>query len=386
MTYDFDRTINRHGTYCTQWDFIFDRFGKADLLPFTISDMDFSIAPEVQQALAKQVEHGIFGYSRWNHDDFKGAIAHWFARRFACSIDPQTIAYSPSIIYSCAAFIDLYTQPGDGVLVHTPCYDAFINLIEQRGRTFVASPLRFEDSTYHLDLADLEQKLPQVKAILLCNPHNPTGIVFSKTDLQKIVALARAHDVAIISDEAHMDLVLPPYQHTPITSVWADYAKVVLATSTAKGFNLASLGGSYLLSNDPAIQHQFMLQLKRDGLSSPPILAILGTIHAYRFAQPWLEALLGYIQANLSYIDNFIESQNMAIRLHKNQATYFAWLDVSALGLSSNQIQAKLMDAGLAIMRGEVYLQHDPLFLRMNVACPRSKIQLALAGMQRAFS
>ncbi|NIZ18683.1 MalY/PatB family protein [Entomospira culicis] len=385
MPYDFTTFIDRRGTYSTQWDFVQDRFGKANLLPFTISDMDFAIAPEIQQALEKHVTHGIFGYSRWNHADFKEAIALWFSKRFTTTIDPNTIAYSPSIIYSCAQFIDLYTQEGDGVVVQTPCYDAFIPLIEGRNRHLIANPLRFDGTTYHLDLIDLAEKLPRAKAILLCNPHNPTGIIFSPEELSQIVALARQHDVAIISDEAHMDLVFSPHQHTPICAVWGDYPKVVLATSTAKGFNLASLGGSYLLSNDPTIKERFNQQLKRDGLSSPPILAILATISAYHQAEAWLEALLTQLERNRALLNDFFTQHLPQLQLHPSVATYFAWIDISSLHLSSAEVQQRLINHGLAIMKGETYRQESPLFLRMNIACPPSKIHQSLIQMHQAF-
>ncbi len=386
MTYDFDTVINRMGTYCTQWDFVADRFGVEGLLPFTISDMDFKAADEVVALLEQRTHHGIFGYSRWNHDDYKNAISHWFKQQFNTTINKEGLAYSPSIIYTCAAFIDLYSAEGDSVLVQTPCYDAFINLIEGRGRKLLANPLHYDGTHYSLDMTDLAEKMAHAKILLLCNPHNPTGLVFTEEQLTAIIALAKVHNVAVISDEAHMDLVFKGNRHVPINKVWGDYAKVVLATSTAKGFNLASLGGSYALINDPAIREKFINNLRRDGLSSPPILAITGTIVAYTHGLSWLNAVTDYIYANLDHIEQFFATHLPQMRLNRADSTYFAWINVSALNLGYTQIQEKLVANGLAIMSGTTYGQHAPQFLRMNIACPRSKVDTALKAMQTAFA
>jgi cystathionine beta-lyase len=325
-------------------------------------------------------------------DLLRGRESGWW---WVLMVDPIWLAIYYSVFhivikrqnpYSCVAFIDLYSTEGDSVIVQTPCYDAFINLIEGRGRKLLANPLHYDGTHYSLDMTDLAEKMAHAKILLLCNPHNPTGLVFTEEQLTDIIALAQQHNIAVISDKAHMDLVFKRAIHVPINKVWSDYAKVVLATSTAKGFNLTSLGGSYAFINDVPMHKKFVNNLRRDGLSSPPILAITGTIAAYTHGLNWLNAVTDYIHANLKYMEQFFAQNLPQVRLHRAEATYFAWINVSGLNLNYEQIQEKLIANGLAIMSGSTYGQHEPQFLRMNIACPRSKVDTALKAMKIAFN
>ena len=202
----FDEVIDRKGTYSTQWDYVEDRFGKKDLLPFTISDTDFAAPDNVLDALQKRLNHPVFGYTRWNHSDYKGSIVTWFKERFAADVKEDWIIYSPSVIYSIARLIEMNSTQGDGVVIQTPAYDAFFKTIKASKRNLVENPLLYRDGIYSLDFADLETKLakPENKILLICNPHNPTGRVWSKDDLEKIIALCKKHDVFLISDDIHM--------------------------------------------------------------------------------------------------------------------------------------------------------------------------------------
>ncbi|HIF6573820.1 TPA: MalY/PatB family protein, partial [Serratia marcescens] len=301
--FDFSTPIDRHGTWCTQWDYIADRFGSDDLLPFTISDMDFATAPCILEALQQRLQHGVLGYSRWQHEDFLGALRHWYQQRFNTAIDTATAVYGPSVIYMAAQLIRQWSIPGDYVVTHTPAYDAFYKVILANQRQLLACPLHKAGDDWRCDMAHLEALLarPQTKILLLCSPHNPTGKVWRRDELQQMAELCERHDVRVISDEIHMDMVWGEHRHTPwsqvATGAWA------LLTSGSKSFNIPALTGAYGFISDDASREAYFQQLKaRDGLSSPAVLAVAAHVAAYRHGEPWLDALRDYLQDNLTYV------------------------------------------------------------------------------------
>lgn len=375
--FDFSVPVDRHGTWCTQWDYVADRFGVADLLPFTISDMDFGTAPCVLDALQQRVAHGVLGYSRWNNDDFTGAIIHWMHSRFDSKIDPETLVYGPSVIYMVAEMIRQWSVPGEGVVVHTPAYDAFYKTISGNQRKLVAVPLLQSAGEWRCDMAELEQALsqPQNRVLLLCSPHNPTGKVWRRDELETIAALCEKHDVKVISDEIHMDMVWGDSVHTPWSSVarspWA------LFTSASKSFNIPALTGAWGVIGDADSREAWFQALKnRDGLSSPAVLAVVAHIAAYRDGAAWLDALRGYLQANLQYIADTLNTAFPALNWQPPQSTYLAWIDLRPLGIESNALQQELIHRQrVAIMPGETYGAEGHGFVRLNAGCPRSKLE-----------
>ena len=268
--FDFATPIDRHGTWCTQWDYVADRFGAADLLPFTISDMDFATAPCILDAVSQRLAHGVFGYSRWQNEAFLGAIAHWYASRFNSVIDPQTVVYGPSVIYMVAETIRQWSSEGDGVVVHTPAYDAFYKTITANRREIAPVPLTLTDNQWHCDMARLESALAEPKntLLLLCSPHNPTGKVWSREELQPMSALCQKHGVRVISDEIHMDMTWGEHRHIP----WSEVAQGpwALFTSGSKSFNIPAFTGAYGFIPEANARDSYLQALKaRDGLSSP---------------------------------------------------------------------------------------------------------------------
>ena len=272
----FDEVKDRRGTYCTQWDYVKDRFGKDDLLPFTISDMDLESPKEIVDALIKRINHRIFGYSRWNHDDFKNSIEGWYNRRFNFQIDKEWIVYSPSVIYAVSKFIEMKSEKGDGVLINTPGYDGFFKVIEDNDRKLLTSSLKKVKNSYEIDFDDFELKCREAKIFLLCSPHNPTGKVWTEEELKRMIEICKKYNVFIISDEIHMDIIYNG-KHQPILSQAGDYIEnIVLCTSASKTFNIPALCGSYLFITNQKDKDEFLRILKnRDALSSPSILAVI---------------------------------------------------------------------------------------------------------------
>jgi cystathionine beta-lyase len=376
--YGFGTVVDRHGTWCTQWDYVEDRFGVPDLLPFTISDMDFETAPEVLSALRGRLDHGVFGYARWRQDDFLSAVVHWYATRHATAVDPGSVVYAPSVVYQLSQLLRLWSRPGDGVVVHTPMYDAFPKTVAAHGRELLECPLD--------DWAELERllALPGTAVLLLCSPHNPTGRVWSAEELRRMAGLCEEHGVAVISDEIHSDLAHPPHVHRP----WARLGgtgRWAVITSASKSFNIPALTGSYGIIGDAASRDAYLRQLKEaDGLSSPAVLSLVGHIAAYREGVPWLDALRAYLAGNLAMVAERLHQEFPQLGWEPPHAGYLAWIDLRPLGVDDDALQRELVEVeGVAIMPGSTY--GAPGRVRLNVGCPRSKAVLGVEALVRAL-
>lgn len=374
--FDFDPVVDRHGSWCTQWDFVADRFGVEGLLPFTISDMDFATAPCIIEALQQRLNHGVLGYSRWQHNDFTSAIQHWMRSRFATDIEAQSLVYGPSVIYMMAQMMRHWTKPGNEVLIHTPAYDAFYNTINGNQRRVLELPLQRQGNDWQCDMARLEQLLarPDCKVMLLCSPHNPTGKVWQREELQQMAALCARYDVKVISDEIHMDMVLSDADHIP----WSQVAQSpwALFTSASKSFNIPALTGAWgIIPHETDRQAWFHALKQQDGLSSPAVMAVAATIAAYREGEAWLDALRDYLQANMQHIAQRLNADFPALNWQPPAATYLAWIDLTPLGIDEQTLQHRLIHQyKVAIMPGSTYGEASRGYLRLNAGCPRSKL------------
>lgn len=385
--FDFSKVLDRQGTWCTQWDYVADRFGTADLLPFTISDMDFATAPCILEALNQRLTHGVLGYSRWKNDEFLSAIAHWFATRHHTVIDTASLVYGPCVIYMVAGLIRQWSCAGDGVVVHTPAYDAFYKTIEGNGRVIVPVALEKHTDGWYCDMAKLEAALARAesKILLLCSPQNPTGKVWTRHELETMAALCERHDVRVISDEIHMDMVWGEAPHIP----WSNVARGnwALFTSGSKSFNMPALTGAYGLIEDEASRNNYLNALKGcDGLSSPAVLALTAHIAAYQQGAMWLDALRGYLRDNLRYTAEALNSAFPELNWQVAQSTYLAWLDLRVLNIDDQALQDTLIQQEkVAIMPGYIYGEEGRGFVRLNVGCPRSKLEKGVNGLISAI-
>ena len=385
----FDEVINRRGTFCTQWDYIEDRFGEKDLLPFSISDMDFRSPDAILETLEARLRHGVFGYTRWNHEHYKESIRNWYKKRFSSQIKEEWIIYSPSVIYSISKIIEILSDEADHIVIQTPAYDAFYKTIEDNKRIISRNALFYQDGDYSIDFVDLEEKLAHAKAkvLLLCSPHNPTGRVWTRGELEKIVQLCNQYNVYIISDDIHMDIIHGGNRHIPITDAAIDVSKVCICTSASKTFNTPGLGGSYVLIPDEKIRNDFLIALKnKDGLSSASILGTLATLTAYNDCEEWVDELVTYLQTNLQTVQVYLDKHLPSLHLTMPEATYLAWIDISQLPYSSEQLQYALVYQGkVAIMSGEIYGEEGNNFIRMNIGSPRSKVVEGLRRLKKAI-
>lgn len=385
----FDEYINRKGTYCTQWDYIKDRFGESDLLPFTISDMDFKVPSPISQKLEKRISHEVYGYTRWNHAEYKESIINWFDKQFDCQILPEWIVYSPSVIYSVSQLIEINSNVDDHVVIQTPAYDAFFKTIKSNHRKTIENHLIYENGHYLIDFEDLEEKLSHEKAkvFLLCSPHNPTGRVWNEEELVKMLDLCEKYDVFLISDEIHMDIVREDFKHHPIFSFAKNFKNIALCSSTSKTFNTAGLIGSYMMIPNEETRNEFLYILKnKDGLSSASIMGIESTMTAYNECQEWVEGLNTYLTKNLSIVSQYLKENIPEIKFTIPESTFLAWLDTSDLPFSMEEIQQALIKVGkVAIMDGAIYGEPGKNFLRMNIGCPKEKVEDGLDRLNKSI-
>lgn len=371
---DFDTVVNRYGTYSTQWDYVKDRFGEAGLLPFTISDMDFKAPQGVSDVIIKAAQRGVYGYTRWNNPEFKGAITNWFSHRYNVTIDPETIVYSPSVIFSLAKLVCQFSRVNAKVVTFSPCYDAFINTISANERQLVQMNI-----TNGLDFDELEQvfKVEHPEVFLLCNPQNPLGIAWTSAQIKQIVELCNAYHVAIISDEIHMDVVRHGVEVTSLASYFSKITtQCAVITSASKSFNIPALGCSYALIPNELDRLTFLHALKQENaLSSAPYLGILATIECYDHQEDWLNQLNDYVDANFSYMQQLLKTE-LNYDYQVPDATYLGWIDIATFNLSMDNLQNELVkNEKVAIMDGRVYGNGGTNHLRFNLGAPRSKVQ-----------
>lgn len=382
MNYNFDEVINRLGTYCTQWDYIEDRFGEKDLLPFSISDTDFKIPKPITEKILEVAKHEIYGYSRWNHHDFKSSITDFYKRRHNCDMKEDWVLYSPSVMYSVSILIRLLSKPKDAVLTFNPMYDSFFTVIEDNDRRLISHHLIAKNGTFEIDFPLFEKQLEEAEILLLCAPHNPTGRIWTKEEMDTIVSLCKKHHVKIISDEIHMDIQLRENKHIPLLSYINEYEDLYTASSCSKTLNVPGLIGSYLLVPNEEIRDAFLHQTRKvDFLNSVSILGMYATMVGYRECDDYIDQLNAYIKSNMEYVKSFIDKELPDFKFEIPDGTYLAWIDAREVPFTTEEIQDALVHVGkVAIMKGETYGESGTKYLRLNCGCPKSKLE---DGMKR---
>lgn len=379
---NFDEFNDRKNTYSTQWDFIEDRFGPntKNLTPFSISDMDFKSPKEIINGIIFRANHGIFGYSRWNHKDYKTSIVSWYKKRFDTTINENWIAYSPNVIYSLSSLLSILVKENEKVMTHTPKYDGFSKILSSYN--LIEIPLietNIGIFKSNFDLIETEFKLGKVKVFILCNPENPTGKVWNFDELKTLIDLCIKYNVILISDDIHMDITR--VKATPILKI--STKNCIILNSPSKTFNTPSLGGSYTIIPSEKIRENFLFKLKNiDSLSSPTIFGVISTIIAYNNCEYWVDELNSYITKNCEYV---VENLNnfMGIKAYIPQGTYLMWLDFKDTKIDMNLLKKALIEIGkVAIMSGDVY--GDPFRLRLNVGCPLEKVKIGVKGIKEA--
>lgn len=387
MTYDFDELLERRGTDSVKWDGVQEVWGRDDLLPLWVADMDFRTPPFVMDALQRQLSGGVLGYTR-PCADWAPAICDWLLRRHGWQVETGWISFVPGIVRAQALALLCFTRPGDRVAVMNPVYHPFFLVTQRLEREVVFSPLVLRDGHYHIDYARLEQDLDGCRVLILCNPHNPGGRVWTEDELRRVADICHRRGVMVLSDEIHADLTLPGYRHHPFATVSPQAAAISLTfMAPSKAFNMPGLASSYAIAVDPGIRRRFQTFLEAGEFGEGHMLAYVGCAAAYREGEEWLGQLLAYLQGNIDFTEQFLKERIPTIGMIRPQASYLIFLDCRRLGLSQPELVNLFVDkAHLALNDGTMFGRGGEGFMRLNVGCPRSVLRRALEQLEEAVS
>lgn len=371
MMYDFDTIVARRGTNSYKWD----SAPNDDILPMWVADMDFRTAPPIVEALARRVQHGVFGYTKVP-DTYYDALTGWFARRHGWQIEKQWIIYTSGVVPALSAIIKAMTVPGDGVIVQTPVYNCFFSSIRNNGCEIISNELIREGNTYRMDFDDFEQKAadPRTKLLLLCNPHNPAGRVWTKEELMCVGEICFRHGVFVVADEIHCELVASGYTYTPFASLGAEYLNYsATCLSPSKAFNLAGLQIANIVVADEEVRRKVDKAININEVCDVNPFGVEALIAAYNESEEWLDALNAYLHSNYTFMKEFCENRLAEFPLTVLEGTYLVWMDCSVLHKTSEELEHRLMENGrLWLNAGTMYGVSGEGFMRWNIACPRS--------------
>jgi cystathionine beta-lyase len=386
MSTIFDSIINRENTGSIKWDLRREQFGKADVLPMWVADMDFPSPAEVTSAIIERAKHPVYGYTEVSAH-LNEAVIRWVKRRFRWEVSPDWITHSPGVVTSIIIAILAYTHPGDKILIQSPVYYPFYSCVTTNDRELVINPLQLKDESYHIDFDDLENKLRQdVKMMILCSPHNPVGRVWKEEELVQLADLCAQYQVIMVSDEIHGDLIYPGHQQISIASLSEKLAQnSATLISPTKTFNLAGLAESVAVIPNPKLHRQFQQTLRKTGAGMLNIFGIAAAETAYSHGEPWLEELLEYLNLNRQSLVDYFQSNIPQIKVIKPEGTYLAWLDCRKLGIEPGELKEFFVQqAGVGLNDGSTFGTDGAGFQRINFACPRSLLMEGLQRIERA--
>ena len=379
MDYTFDKIISRRGTNSYKWDSAPDK----ETLPMWVADMDFQTAPPIINALQRRVAHGIFGYTHVP-DAYFDAVINWFHRRHGWEINREWFIYTSGVVPAVSAVIKALAVPGDKVIIQTPVYNCFFSSIRNNGCEIVSNPLIYRDNTYYIDYEDLEEKAADkdTKLMLLCNPHNPAGRVWTKEELLRIGEICIRNGVTVVSDEIHCELVFPGHVYTPFASISETFLQhSVTCFSPSKAFNIAGLQIANIISADKEWLKRIDRAININETCDVNPFGVEATIAAYNESEEWLLQLLDYLKSNYDCMADFCRKNLPSLSITKLEGTYLVWMDCHSLNIPSDVLEQRLMDeAKLWLNSGTHYGAEGEGFMRWNIACPR---QLLLDGLNR---
>lgn len=387
MKYNFDEVIDRRGSDSLKLEALLPRWGREDLIPMWVADMDFRTPPFIIDSVKKRIECEIFGYTEKPNTWYQ-SIINWQKKRHQLAITKEMISFIPGVVPAIVMAIEAFTKVGEQVLIQPPVYYPFAAAIRNTGRKVITNPLLLGNLQYYIDFDDFEKKVKTCKLFILCNPHNPGGRVWSKEELEKLVAICLKYQVLMISDEIHADLTLPSYKHISLASLSEEIAmNTVTFSSASKTFNMAGLASAYAIIPNPQVRQKFLDKTVGYMLTDGNIFAFQTTVAAYEQGEEWLNQLLAYVQGNIDFLTQYIDQYLPKVKYLVPQASYLVFLDFRALGLSQKELVSFCTNkAHLALVDGSVFGEEGKGFMRINLASPRSIIEKALEQLKEAFS
>ncbi|PKQ65138.1 cystathionine beta-lyase [Labilibaculum filiforme] len=380
MQYNFDEIIERKNTDSIKYDALGKFFGKDDLLPLWVADMDFKVPPCISDAILKRANHEIYGYS-FRSDKCIENIQNWLKTRHNWSVRKKWISTSPGVVTGLSLLLMSLTNKGDKIAVQPPVYNPFYQVVNDTKRELVYNPLIRTETGYEMDFKQLEELAKNgIKALILCNPHNPVGRVWTKKDLLQLGDLAKAYDFFIISDEIHQDLILEGYKHIPLASLSEDLnQRTITCIAPSKTFNVAGLSSSLIIIRNSVFRKKYKRLVSALHLDLGNLFGQVAMQAGYGEGAEWLDQLMIYLKGNVDFLREYLKEHIPGIKLVEPGATYLLWLDYRALGISTEDLHRLLINkAGLAVNEGTKFGPEGEGYLRINIGCPRSVLAIAL--------
>ena len=384
----FDEIIERKGTNSMKYDALSEKFGRDDLNPLWVADMDFAICPEISNAIKARVNHPIFGYE-FVPDSYWESILKWCKRRHGLMINREEICFMPGIVRGIAYIVNFFTNKGDKILIQPPVYHPFANVTRGNGRIVVNNPLIYNEGKISMDFKDLESKIKseKPKLMILCNPHNPGGRVWSKEDLEKVAEICYNNGVIVVSDEIHADIELFGNKYTPFLSIggYADKCGISLG-APSKTFNIPGLVSSWCVIKNPQIRKDFFEWTEVNELREPTLPAVDATKAAYDKGEYWLNDLICYLEQNIIFVEEYLSANIPQKKPIRPEASFLIWLDCHGLGLNNKEVNDLFVNkAKLALNNGEMFGKEGSGFMRLNIACPKANLTKALEALKKAI-
>ena len=386
MKYNFDEVIDRGGTDAIKVEGLQELWGRTDLMPLWVADMDFATAPFVTEAIKKRCEHPVLGYTS-KPESYYQAIINWNKMRYGLELEKEMILFVPGIVPGLGMALNTFTQKGDKVMIQPPVYGPFHWLNTRGDRTLVTNPLKLVDGMYRMDMDAFRRDIKGCKVFILCNPHNPGGVVWTEEELKEVAEICYEEGVLVFSDEIHADLTLPPHKHRPFAMV-SEKARMNCVTfmSPSKAFNMPGLTASHALVFNQELRRKFHAYLESSELDLGHVFAFLAVEAAYSHGTEWLDQCLAYIQGNIDYVDEFMKQHTPKIKVIRPQASFLIWLDCRDMGLSQDALNDFFVDkAHLALNNGVAFGEEGEGFMRLNVASPRSILEQAMMQLSDAY-
>ena len=382
-TYDFDTPIDRRDTSCFKWDALPAMYGRDDLLPMWVADMDFRSPDFVIDAMRRRLDHPVLGYTMPS-DGYWQAVCSWLERHYGIVTTKDSLHFIPGIVAGIAYALLALTEPGDRVLVTTPVYPPFLNLPRESGRTLVCSPLRIENGRFAIDFDDFEQRVEGCSMFIMSNPHNPAGTVWGSEVLGRVAEICNRKGVLVVSDEIHADLTLAGHAHVTYSAV-SDKGITFMAPS--KTFNIAGLGSSVCHISDAGLRKRFFGWLDALGVAGGNVFAFTAAEAAFGGGDEWLGQMLAYLKGNVDTLDAFLKEHMPRVKAVLPEASYLAWLDFGAYGIPHKELADRLVnEAGVVLNDGTTFggTAYEGCF-RLNLGCPRAMLLEALGHISAAL-
>lgn len=385
--YDFNAPIDRRGTHCVKFDALKDMYGRDDLLSLWVADMDFATPDFIIDALKRRLDHPVLGYPV-QYDGYWQSVVDWIYNHHGWQVEREWMRYIPGIVKGIGMVVNVFTQPGDKIIIQPPVYHPFRLVPEHNGREIVMNPLRREGDSYTMDFEQLEQVIDnKCRILILANPHNPIGITWDKATLARLADIAVKHNLIVISDEIHCDMALYGNKHIPFASVSENAARCSITFGApSKTFNIAGIVSSYVIVPDEALREKFFAWLTANEMDMATIFAMVATEAAFSEGEEWRQQMLSHIESNIDFVDEYLKANIPEVRAIKPQASYLVWLDFSALELEHEKLIDMLVnDAHLAMNDGAMFGIGGEQHTRLNVGTQRAVLEQAMSQLKEAI-